>query len=545
MAIQPNSTIKLLHQVPLNPNQEDTLWFATRTEQTFYFNSKVVRTFPLNTYQRANKGVCRVNAVADELYDINYMMFQNTNYSNRWFYAFVDGVDYVNDNACEVRYTLDPLQTWLLDYQTDQCFIERCHTRSDDIGEHIEPESFDLGELVLNDYSTFDEYAGTHDYDTTRLALAYNPRDSINGMMVEGVYSANKITCWNPHDADERDALDFFLQEFFSAAPDSITALYMIPNGLSYGRHMGDSLALTAPFEKNYSIPKYTAGMTLDGYTPKNQKMFTFPYNYLEVSNNCGQNMALRYEFFNGQAQLNVTANATYPVELVCMPKNYKGSGSDTYKNERVTIKGFPMCSWGIDAYKAWAAQNSVPMALSTGANALGAIAGGLAGVNTVPLGVDALTGLMGYKTDYRSAELGGIASATSVANTTKKMLVDGYKASISADISGGSFETGNCDFAHGRMQFYFGRRSVNSMIARRIDDFFTMYGYANGRVEFPNIYARSRYTYIKTVGCNIYGTLPSEDAQYIANCYDRGIRFWHDHTHVGDYTLPNIPLEQ
>lgn len=38
---------------------------------------------------------------------------------------------------------------------------------------------------------------------------------------------------------------------------------------------------------------------TLNGYTPKNKKLLTFPYNYLLVSNNAGQNQILHYEKFS------------------------------------------------------------------------------------------------------------------------------------------------------------------------------------------------------------------------------------------------------
>lgn len=38
---------------------------------------------------------------------------------------------------------------------------------------------------------------------------------------------------------------------------------------------------------------------TLNGYTPKNNKLKCYPYNYLLLSNNVGQNTILHYEKFS------------------------------------------------------------------------------------------------------------------------------------------------------------------------------------------------------------------------------------------------------
>jgi hypothetical protein len=54
------------------------------------------------------------------------------------------------------------------------------------------------------------------------------------------------------------------------------------------------------------------------------------------------------------------------------------------------------------------------------------------------------------------------------------------------------------------------------------------------------NIHARSRWTYVKTVGANVDGNVPADDAKYIADCFDRGIRFWADTTNPCDYSSAN-----
>ena len=101
MAIEPNTTIKIYANVPLDINQDRSIAWASITEQNTYFHGGesgiLVKTYANSTYQRVRKGVMRIEETADFLYDCNYLAFQNTNYGNKWFYAFITSVEYVND----------------------------------------------------------------------------------------------------------------------------------------------------------------------------------------------------------------------------------------------------------------------------------------------------------------------------------------------------------------------------------------------------------------------------------------------------------------
>ena len=93
MYIEPNSTIRLLNQVPIDSRYLDTFSWASQTAQTNYFTSKTKYTFTQQSYQRVQRGIARVQRIADDLYDVNYMMFKNTSFGNKWFYAFVNHVE--------------------------------------------------------------------------------------------------------------------------------------------------------------------------------------------------------------------------------------------------------------------------------------------------------------------------------------------------------------------------------------------------------------------------------------------------------------------
>ena len=74
------------------------------------------------------------------------------------------------------------------------------------------------------------------------------------------------------------------------------------------------------------------------------------------------------------------------------------------------------------------------------------------------------------------------------------------------------------------------------------IDDYFTMFGYAMKKLDIPSRKNRTRFTYVKTVGCIVTGSLPAGAKKIIQDCYNNGIRFWADYENYGSYEN-NQPL--
>lgn len=66
-----------------------------------------------------------IHGLFDDLIGYNYVMYQNTHYSNKWFYAFILKMEYVNDNMTRIVITTDPFQTWQFDITFMQSFVER------------------------------------------------------------------------------------------------------------------------------------------------------------------------------------------------------------------------------------------------------------------------------------------------------------------------------------------------------------------------------------------------------------------------------------
>ena len=98
MYILPNTKIRLIKNCPLDKSQENTIYFTSEAAQQTYFLATLNGfLFEQNTYQRVNKNSLRVQMNAEALYNCNYLAFQNTSFGAKWFYAFIDKIEYINN----------------------------------------------------------------------------------------------------------------------------------------------------------------------------------------------------------------------------------------------------------------------------------------------------------------------------------------------------------------------------------------------------------------------------------------------------------------
>ena len=532
MYIAPTTSIRLLTGVPLDGDYENTLYFNSAADQVTYFRSKTKYHEQNCTFQRVTKGIMRVGQPVNNLYDVNYIMFQNTGFGSKWFYAFVDSVEYINNVTTEIRFTIDVLQTWFFEYNLEQCFVERCHSATDTIGDNILPEPVELGELVYNSYSRLIEVSDPDDLSTAAFILAINDVSGNNAFAgkYDGVPSGSQLWAFAPTDIAGVEAK---ITEYIQR-PSAVTALYTVPLkllGMATGHPESGGEQLTSPksainFLKEIPVAhRVTNSTTVNGYTPKNKKLLTYPYNFLEVITGTGSALNLRYEFFSATPSFRIGGTITQPVSVYLKPANYKGAGSTpslSLSDEQLTLDGYPMGSWLNDAYEAWVAQNSVPLALGTISSVSSGFIGGLA------------TGNIGAA--FAGAGMAGLGQITNI-------LTERYNASIAADQQHGNPTSGNVNFSAGTLDFFLGRRSVQAQYARAIDDFFTMYGYAQKKVMTPPRKNRSQFTYVKTIGCQGSGSVPNDDKRQIDAIYNKGIRFWTTPANVGDFSVTNSLL--
>ena len=519
MAIYPSTYVSLLKNVPLDADYNHTLYFATQADQTAYFGSLAKMDFNPQTYQRVGTNQIRVNAPMNTLYQYGYLRFINQSYENKWFYAFITNVEYVNDNCSLITYKLDVMQTFMFDYTLCDCFIERAHTLTDGIGDHIEPEPFGSTEMVFNERYSLIDYS-----DCCVIIAVSQVNDNVSGSVYDYSYSGCTLYAFEFRaDAGLIGVINQFLTNYLQTS-EEVVNIYLCPKAL-VGNIPQDHIL---PWGKNASgISEIYADSVgndtrVDGYLPKNKKLLTYPFNYAMVDNNNAQSMTLRYEFFDNLTPCFQTMGAiTSPVVVNCYPKKYKvenlkdpDSGLPVQPfaltTECVSISNFPLCSWAFDSYKIWQSREMLPSILNF----------------AMPFS----RGERGFSTPNRVGNISNVISAQ-------------YYASIQSDICRGTTSnTGNLNNANSLNKFMFSRVSVNENQARIIDDYFNMFGYAINRVEVPVVNRRPHWNYIKTLGCQINTSIPQNYANAIRSIYDNGITFWKNPSEVGQYWRDNSP---
>lgn len=205
MAITPNTDLYLI-KCPIEIDNSNQITFTNKAQQEEYFLSLPHLLVNHISYQRKD-GIIRYPEHIDKLYEYNYVMYKNRNYKNKFFYAYITRMEYVNDNMTNIYIKTDTYQTWMFNLEFKKSFIEREHVNDDTIGKHTIPEGLEHGEYIVNDVE-YDNYNISDPQDTdkvcyiisTSLNLANipsgltDPYDFKFGAIYGGVYSGS--TYW-------------------------------------------------------------------------------------------------------------------------------------------------------------------------------------------------------------------------------------------------------------------------------------------------------------------------------------------------------------
>lgn len=522
----PQSTINVCSGVRLNSRYEHSIYFADRTAQLNYFAGKVVKTFSAYSFIRKTWDL-NVAATMEEAASWSYLYFTNTANGRRYFY-FIDNIEYVNDGTVRLKLQIDVLQTYLFDDDVEllECFVEREHTETDEIGEYTVDEGLEVGEFVTNEITQWEMLK-----DLCILVLATinpnhadtaEPVQALSGMY-DKVFSGLKVWAVNVEQWQEWGAqLDALAAAGFL---DGILSMWMYPKSLVTlgGENTWEDDDICKTVEGCSTVNNYLdvpIDTTLDFHEVKNNKLFTYPYNFIYATNNNGGSAVYRYERFIGGDGRFVCKGSLSPDGVVKMyPVNY--SGATDYESG-LTIGGFPTCAWDSDVYKMWLAQNQHQRDYGLATAGL-TIAGG------------AVSAVAGLAVGNVAGAVGGAGAMIGGAQMIGSMLAQQSDMAIQPPQARGSFSS-NVNISAGQQTFTFYKKSVSRERAAIIDDYFTMYGYKINRVKVPNLCARNSHTYVKTIGCHIKSNLCNEDATKIESIFDHGVTFWTDGDRIGIY---------
>lgn len=529
----PNSFITTVYLLaaPLDKDYAHTIYFASAAEQQTYFQSKIRMRYTEFTYQRKDN-IIRIPDHIDALIaaGCNYVMYQNPAYSNRWFYAFIESMEYINDLRTDVKIRTDCIQTWMFDITMRESFVEREHAATDTPGDNTIEEALELGEYICNLHSTSD-YAG--DSLAIVLGVTKDPDgENVKGMRYNNLYSGIRYYSFSPSNTD---GLNTFLSGYDSdGIGDAITCMFMAPTKLApirddhivAGSNLTEDYYINSESTQVNGVTKTLTKGTLDGYTPRNKKLLTFPFRYLLVSNNAGASVPFKYELFKNEGTavpprfvIEGVLNPGCSIRMV--PLYYNG----IYRNDEhgVNMGKFPALNWTSDVYTNWLTQNGVNIAIQLASGVGQIVAGAAIAAGSAGLG----------------AAVGGgsiVGGVSQIAGTLGQI----HAQSFAPPQAKGNLNSGDVVTATNRNDFHFYDMTVKAEYAKIIDDYFDMYGYKCHRVKIPNKAHRAQYWFTKTIEANIIGNIPQDDLQVIKDCYNRGITFWRSTALFKNYSVGN-----
>lgn len=542
MAVRTGKVI-LAKGIKLDKNYKNIIDY-TESQMVTLLQSKAVGTFNNCSFIRQSENAILVEIPFGDALKANYIGFQNPDYSNKWFFGFIDEVEYVSDKTTRINYTIDECATWFDYWYPRKCFVVREHTNDDTFGANTIPEGIQTGDFVRSLNGADYNYRGEFWLAFQVTELISNMADAGTGThrLYNGIYNGLYIVL-----VDDYTTADLLVSAYDDAGKaDSIVSCFYVPKDLASNVIINSGVVLhsqtrTIYFPRPSTIPTTLRSLSinkpanLDGYVPRNNKLFTGEFCYLLASNNSGSEAVFKFEDFRDLstgvsrtvADFSIYGTISQGCSIRMVPDPYykatagvaSYSSSKSVEKYGLTAGKLPICSWNSDYYTNWCTQNAVNIGLNNFNTAVGAIS--------------------------NFAEGNVVGGTMSLINGIGQNIAKNYQAEMVPNQAKGNVNSGDYNFSN-NLHFTLTAMTVRAEYAKIADDWFDMFGYKTSRLKIPNQTGRRYWNYVQIAEGESIGyttdtiSIPSSSMDIINSAYQRGVTIWHDHANIGDYTLNN-----
>lgn len=601
ISITPQAAIHLVN-VPFDGTQNHTLYFSTKAAQNTYFEGLQKQTFTDYTYLRKDNAIkIELNYELAKYY--NYLYYDNITQSNvgitsKRIFAFIVKMEYVNENTTKLYIQTDVIQTYLTEILSDTTsvsYINKQHVKKSDdiIGKYLLDEGIQGSEYVksqLLDETDYDNDTSSIQWPSDMSADAkitwFN--NSLNGYMVivgcsqsiipgtesllknrnyGGIYSGLYYYAFG--NVDQLSVFIEYLNQ--SALIGAIYNMFMLPvsistwapknSNISYLTYDEEGNSTEATVNLRWFYLSSTTYKTLDtlhcttptnfryagstllsnGYTPHNNKLYTYPYCCIQLSNNNGGITNYMYEYFDNKDDCQIKVNGTVSQggSIIAYPLNYKGRSSNW--DEPLDMAKFPTCSWNTDSYTNWLTQNGV----SRSNRYRYAQEDLYQGYWNAASG--AAMSLMNNGISPKSIANTFVSTADTMINAYKahdraidSLEEENYRAKLVPDAINNGTAAPEVLYSMGTFEYTAWALTITGERAKQIDSYFDRFGYTVNNYDniVQAITSRSKWNYIKTADCHINANIPDEDLVQIEELFNNGITFWKNPNEVYRYDL-------
>ncbi|MBO7211224.1 MAG: hypothetical protein J6V44_09530 [Methanobrevibacter sp.] len=366
---------------------------------------------------------------------------------------------------------------------------------------------------------------------------------------------------------------------------DSIVGITLLPSEFVPSKKSGISVVKSST--KNLTLCGYFYDPVNDphqlhGYIPKNAKMFTSPYMFISIDTletksqymiekiepnnkeslqNAWENEKdLGITQFIGRVRFTASGGASPTPDIIIHPTD-KYDNADGKMNSTI-MTGFPQLPFVIDSYRAYVASQGGEFALGmknmlgVAGSALQMFGGGTSAFAAAHqyYAADAYRDIrgIGFLADQNAIvrQINAVQRASNgFGNIVSGMQnITGQLADLYVKTHKGDTARGNTNYSSGMIgtrakNIFVSQVGVNLSDAKKIDNFFSMYGYAVNQIEVPTYNARPSWNFIKTKQCNVTGEMPNEAIDKIKSIFNNGITWWKNIQTMLDYSQDNSPI--
>lgn len=586
------SILQLLNINELNNTYEHSIDFPDLATQTKYFEDRVNTSIDLPeddyVYIRENRTI-EVDKNKQELLGVNYLRFNN---GNKWWYAFITSKTYINESVTSLEFVIDPIQTFMFDYEIRECYVSREHQDRFNIDKtpkfNLKLENLEMG----SDYiKTGEININDSPLDNVRvsacLVVATKPIET-GGTLLQGTQGPTNAL---------PDPLKYYIipiinrpsQAFKVGTSNGLTASAL--NGDIAGRddygsdNLKNQLTKYANIISMSILPYFPFNYTL---TKDTNNVYTFNASGLSkvtcwykpvglLDENADQRVIFALssdtlkdflQYIDVKAMLNIptpsftnktardikyeTKLYTHPYQyvtldddqiepLVLKPQYFGNLNTRVRFNQAIGVN--PIVKYYVDDYKGDTGndttlinntQNDLTVASSKLSDYLAqnkaSATSGLAVNTALDVGIATLRTGVGIASGNPFAISNAISDVSGIAG---RLLNENFKRQ---DLAQGSLNfkaKGNNIYAY--VQQYDKNTglkvrsySISDSFKNFVYNYFYHFGYATNDFKVPDVKSRYYFNYIQIPDININSKIDNEYIQKLKSIYAQGITFWH-----------------
>lgn len=571
MNIIPDSSVYFCRNVEINKqNQRD---FNSLNEQFNYFNQRKVaqadRCYFIKTNGGQWSGSIKVAIPYQTLYNCDYFFYRNSGFLTKYFYSYIDSVEYVDTTTTRVNFTVDHYQTWVLDYKIKYGEVIR-HTvqRQDAIirNKNLYPDIQYDNQYIAKATSTWDFGS-----DKMCILLYAQSKNLVSDMLLQidfqaqqGQYYPGVVFIYRMNDPErykklEEDLYAYGLTLKFDKCVimPNFGGIFDSSNCWPSGTEVVSGIQSKGEVLKQQTTPIYEQhvfSLNAPERFNDNFKIMNQPYiKYQLVTQSGDQIDNINAALINqtDTALIVAAVPLLWPDPMVVLyVYDYDGvqeiqdTGLPDYlkfnRYSKLVIRDFPNITTNEVGLQSLASQlislQMLPLNPLVTQKAM--LIGGAVANAPISVMQTFSKGSERQATDFTSNKLSGFADKSEkvagLANSKDYEQLSNKRNKIidfveNAAASPMSFKSGGqCSLWQQTFRFQISLVMYENTCIDKVYDTFKRYGYTDVSFDI-NTKQRPLWDYIQTASCSVQGDIPEEAKRYIEQMYNDGVTFWHD----------------